>query len=367
MLQKHCEKFQFSNLITNLIFKESNEASCLKLASVAAFIVSELSLNINRILKPFNPILGETFEYFDNDKKFRYLAEQVSHNPPITAYICESEEFVIFADTRCKSKFKILKGAMEINFLNRVNIMFKASNQHFRYKLPTMFLKGLIYGTPHYDYEGVCEITSHKNSNGNKAVLEFFEEGWSKPLGSVEGKILNEKGEISYFLKGQWNYGLYLIEANGKDISILKNIDIKNINNNNDGLKITELWRIDENEDYYKKLDNNNYKLSKYAYNLNNLDEGLIKVLPKCDSRLRPDQRLLENRIMDKAEEGKKILEENQRQRHKEFERNKIKYEPSYFSEILDDKSKELIYLYKGGYWEDRTSNNFSRCHDIFN
>ncbi len=34
-------------------------------------------------MKPFNSILGETFEI--NNSKFEYIAEQVSHHPPISA------------------------------------------------------------------------------------------------------------------------------------------------------------------------------------------------------------------------------------------------------------------------------------------
>ena len=36
-----------------------------------------------RMQKPFNPLLGETFEL--KTKKFRFLSEQVSHHPPISA------------------------------------------------------------------------------------------------------------------------------------------------------------------------------------------------------------------------------------------------------------------------------------------
>lgn len=36
--------------------------------------------------KPFNPLLGETFE-FQKPGEYKFLAEQVSHHPPICAYI----------------------------------------------------------------------------------------------------------------------------------------------------------------------------------------------------------------------------------------------------------------------------------------
>ena len=36
--------------------------------------------------KPFNPLLGETFEFTTDH--FRYISEQVSHHPPISAWHC---------------------------------------------------------------------------------------------------------------------------------------------------------------------------------------------------------------------------------------------------------------------------------------
>jgi len=43
-------------------------------------------------MKPFNPLLGETFEYEQDG--FRLLLEQVSHHPPISALHCEHEKYV---------------------------------------------------------------------------------------------------------------------------------------------------------------------------------------------------------------------------------------------------------------------------------
>ncbi len=369
MLQKQCEKFQFSYLLSKNVLPEPENYVINKLATIAGFIVAEISLNINRILKPFNPILGESFEYFDNDLNFRFLAEQVSHFPAISAYICESEEFVVFGDTRYKSKFKILKGAMEISFFGLLNVLFKSMNKRFTFKLPTIYLKGLIMGTPHFDYEGAIEIKQYGESNGIKAILEFFEEGKKgRPLGQIEGRIIDQKGKSLYFLKGNWNYGMYLIEAEGKDmVRTIKNLDIKNLSKTGEGLKIWEIWRINPEEEYLKKFDINDYRISKYACNLNYLSDDLKGMIPYCDSRYRPDQNLLQNQNIEAAEKEKKRIEERQRERHKDFEVNKIKYEPIYFNEVMDDVAKECIYLYKGGYWEDRNDGNFkNKCYDIF-
>ena len=45
---------------------------------VAAFAVSTFAVNFHRAgRKPFNPILGETYECVREDKGFKFFAEQV--------------------------------------------------------------------------------------------------------------------------------------------------------------------------------------------------------------------------------------------------------------------------------------------------
>ena len=87
LLQKGCEQMYYSSLLDQANM-ESDPLD--RLLYVVAFAVSQYSLTINKTKKPFNPLLGETFEYVDNKRKFRYLAEQVSHHPPVSAMNCFS-------------------------------------------------------------------------------------------------------------------------------------------------------------------------------------------------------------------------------------------------------------------------------------
>ena len=43
-----------------------NDDPCMRIAYVMAFFFSYLSTTINRIKKPFNPLLGETFELIND-------------------------------------------------------------------------------------------------------------------------------------------------------------------------------------------------------------------------------------------------------------------------------------------------------------
>ena len=60
--------------------------------------------------KPYNPILGETFRCFwlhPNGTRSHFVAEQVSHHPPVSAfYVSNREEgYVVNCSCLAKSKF----------------------------------------------------------------------------------------------------------------------------------------------------------------------------------------------------------------------------------------------------------------------
>ena len=64
--------------------KGSNPAE--RLAYIAAFSVAQMTVCEHSTTKPFNPLLGETYEFINN--KIQTLSELVCHHPPITANIC---------------------------------------------------------------------------------------------------------------------------------------------------------------------------------------------------------------------------------------------------------------------------------------
>lgn len=65
-----------------------------------------------RLKKPFNPMLGETYELVTED--YRLFAEQVSHHPPISAYIQQGKGYIFkgFMDSKSKFGFGGGKGLM---------------------------------------------------------------------------------------------------------------------------------------------------------------------------------------------------------------------------------------------------------------
>jgi len=73
---------------------------------ITAFIVSNLATNVERMSKPFNPLLGETYELKnEGDAPFHYIAEQVSHHPPISAVYIRGQNWTLSASVEPKIKF----------------------------------------------------------------------------------------------------------------------------------------------------------------------------------------------------------------------------------------------------------------------
>ncbi|CAF4919717.1 unnamed protein product [Pieris macdunnoughi] len=79
--------------------------------------------------KPYNPVLGETFRCcwrHKNDTYTYYIAEQVSHHPPVSAFYISNRKdgFVIEGSLLARSKFygnstsAILEGCARIHLLN---------------------------------------------------------------------------------------------------------------------------------------------------------------------------------------------------------------------------------------------------------
>ena len=78
MLQRLCEEMEYSTLLD---IASQQENSLHRIQFVGAFAMSNYSSTLGRTSKPFNPLLGETYEYVRKDRGFRYISEQVSHHP----------------------------------------------------------------------------------------------------------------------------------------------------------------------------------------------------------------------------------------------------------------------------------------------
>ena len=327
MLQKQCEKFYYLELLNKASEEPSKE---MRLCYIAAFIIGEIFLNNGRTLKPFNPIIGESFEYFINDSNFRYCAEQVCHKPPVTAYWGENNNFEVYGDTLGSTSFKFFKGCMELSFSNKIHIKLKKFGDHYIYKPPNALAKGIINPPLYTDYSGDVLI-ENLNDKKYKCELKFIEEGWTpNSLGNFEGTVYNDDTPV-FLLGGNWKKNIYMTDAEGNNQK--------------------ELLSLDENLEYLKN-NSEKYILPEFVADLNNLTEELEKNLPKNDCRFKKDQRFLEEGNIDEAQKYKEKYEEKQRK-----ELNNDQHQILFFDKKYDEDNEVNYYEPNGQYWIMKKNN----------
>jgi len=114
------------------------------------------------------------------------------------------------------------------------------------------------------------------------------------------------------------------------------------------------------------------YNFTELAAQLNEPEEGVAPT----DSRLRPDQRLMEEGKWDEANVEKVRLEEKQRQarRKREAEAEEFAskdrpyppYEPVWFKKEKEPFTGAVFHMYQGKYWDCKEKQDWSMCPDIF-
>lgn len=98
LLQRVAEDMEYTDLLD---IAADRSDSLERMLYVAAFAASEYASTIGRVAKPFNPLLGETYEYVRPDKGYRFFVEQVSHHPPIGAAWAESPKWDYYVRLEC--------------------------------------------------------------------------------------------------------------------------------------------------------------------------------------------------------------------------------------------------------------------------
>jgi hypothetical protein len=157
--------------------------------------------------KPFNPILGETFQCKLNDSLF-YL-EQTSHHPPRTNFYVIGKNYKLFGYNEPDAfagpnSFKIgAKGRTIILFNDGVRIYFDNS---------PMILKGTIFGDRAIDFTGNIQVIDESNDlicdilinpdNRSGFFNKFFQKKNTFP-DYVSGIITSRKNNAKYNIKNK--------------------------------------------------------------------------------------------------------------------------------------------------------------------
>ncbi|CAI8024455.1 Oxysterol-binding protein 1 [Geodia barretti] len=328
-------------MVEDLVYADSlsaavaGEGTLEELTHVAAFACSVYAqTSSNAITKPFNPLLGETFECDRRaESGWRCLLEQVSHHPPMFAMHVEHKDWTLWEEYTVASKFRGKGSTTYVSrgwhlFSHTFASLIQSSNSnlvgsHYTWTKVVTTVHNIIIGNMWIDQSGPMKVTNHKT--GEEAVLNFH--------------------AYAYFTRERQRK---VSHAYSHQLRV-------------ENLPLAGDWPGSEAM----------YGFSEFACGLNEPEEGVAPT----DSRLRPDQRIMEKGDFDTANNEKLRLEEKQRAKRREREEAVARaaaaaadgdheeatrlervatYSPLWFRKEFDSVTNSMMHMYRGGYWEGK-------------
>uniref|UniRef100_A0A803LQ98 Oxysterol-binding protein n=1 Tax=Chenopodium quinoa TaxID=63459 RepID=A0A803LQ98_CHEQI len=270
MLQKMAEIMEYSYLLDQA---DECEDPYLRLR-LGQYLCTYYALQ--RTWKPFNSILGETYEMVSHNG-ITFISEQVSHHPPMSVGHCENEHFTYDLTSKLKTKF--LGNSLDVYPMGRTRVTLKRSGVVLDLVPPPTKVHNLIFGRTWVDSPGEMILTNL--TTGDKVVLYFQPCGWfGASRYEVDGYVYDANEEPKILMTGKWNESMSYqpCDVEGEPLP---------------GTELKEACHLDTPK-------NDKYQYTYFAHKINSFDTAPKKLLAS-DSRLRPDRYALEMGDLSKS------------------------------------------------------------------
>lgn len=344
LLQRVTEDMEYTDLLDTAADRSDSTE---RMVYVAAFAASEYASTIGRVAKPFNPLLGETYEYVRPDKGYRFFIEQVSHHPPIGAAWAESAKWDYYGESAVKSKF--YGKSFDINPLGTWFLKLRPSSggeELYTWKKVTSSVIGIITGNPTVDNYGSMLIKNH--TTGETCTLDFKPRGWKASSAYiVSGKIATADGKTRWSIGGRWNDKIYARLTPGFEDAALGPTSATS-KPTTDPTQAFLVWQA------HPRPSGIPFNLTPFVVTFQSLPAALRPYLPPTDTRFRPDQVAMEEGKYELAATEKNRVEEQQRKRRREIEARGEEFVPRWFEKRVCGVTGEEYWWSGGAYWESR-------------
>ncbi|XP_069560677.1 oxysterol-binding protein-related protein 7 [Brachyistius frenatus] len=336
LLQRLCEELEYSELLDTA---NNTPDPYQRMVYIAAFAISGYSTaTFRNRYKPFNPVLGESYECIREDRSFRFISEQVCHHPPISACHAESENFSFWQDQRWKNKF--WGKSLEILPTGMVNVTLPRYGDHYEWNKVVTCINNVLSQQRYLEHYGEVTIQNLKNNVCTCKITFVKARYWGSETNKneVQGTVLDQSGSVIHRFGGLWHEGIFC-----------------------DTLPTPKcVWKLNPLPKDYLLY----YGFSTFALELNELPADLKPLLPSTDSRLRPDQQMLEKGKVEESDKKKDDIEAIQRERRKDLAKKGEEHVPRFFKKAKDCCGRD-VWVTNGNYWKLRENPGFAKVDTI--
>ncbi|KAL3990529.1 Oxysterol-binding family protein [Acanthocheilonema viteae] len=327
---------------------------------VAAFIISSLSCNYMRLSKPFNPLWFETYELDREESGYRFIAEQVSHHPPKSAFHAESQSYEF--DGVVSPRLKFWGTSVEVQPSGNFQLKFLNHNETYTWKAVNVTIHNIMMGQMYIQLEGnlhiqcntglECKLSFKNNDSGRSRQNTFFQGFISKQEKALRAIYGNWTSFLSTceIVNFEFRYNDWLEIGKQFFQNCSARTDIPLIQ----GSKV--IWKSRPRPSNSSVM----YNFTSFTFLLNDPSD-ITDLLPPTDSRRRPDIRLLEAGQIEAAEKEKERLEVKQRQARALMKKTKEKL-PKWFKNVHAISKHQLLWMFTYKYW----NREYCDCEDIY-
>ncbi|MDA9080346.1 OSBP family protein [Candidatus Dependentiae bacterium] len=346
----------------HLLYQALDSKGVNRMSALVAFCISAFGGWYWRKEKPFSPTLGETYDWTSPDGRTRALVEQVEYFPPVCVWHVEGTSpggvrFEMSGELAGISKF----WGSYVEFLVNgcLHMTLPDTGEKFSWTKAALHLHNVISGDLWVDMVGKQRVVAH--TTGETATFKLHRASKREKRGKVTGEIRDKDGAKCATVSGSSIGDVHIAPEPGYQGCDVLDPRFSGI----DGAPAFTWSGLAPDA-------MQQYGFTTFAMSLNELTREQLRNLPPTDSRLRPDTRALEDGDDARANASKAKIEEQNRRLEKERKKNKVTYTPTWFEKHdgagTASKSRKVNYLehgeglyrYKGGYWERRTSGQWS-------
>ncbi|KAG7227741.1 hypothetical protein INR49_029506 [Caranx melampygus] len=327
LLQRLCEELEYSELLDTA---SNTPDPYQRMVYIAAFAISGYSTaTFRNRYKPFNPVLGETYECVREDRSFHFVSEQVCHHPPISACHADSPNFSFWQD-------------------------------HYEWNKVVTCIHNVLSQQRYLEHYGEVTIRNLKSNVCTCKITFVKSRYWGSDTNKneVQGTVLDQSGSVIHRFGGLWHEGIFC-----------------------DTLPTPKcVWKPNTQPKDYLLY----YGFSTFAMELNELTpEQVLSCLPQTaacartrgehiwrnpSSTTNKQNRfkliMLEEGKVDESDIKKDEIEGLQRERRKELAKKGEEHVPRFFKKAKDSCGRD-VWLTNGTYWKLRENPGFAKLENV--
>jgi oxysterol-binding protein 1 len=215
----------------------------------------------------------------------------------------------------------------------------------YTWKKVTSSVIGIITGNPTVDNYGLMEIKNW--TTGEICTLDFKPRGWKASSAyQVSGRVVDANGKTRWSIGGRWNDKIYARLTPGfEDAAVSASTVSQRQEGSNQAFLVWEC---------HPRPSGIPFNLTPFVVTLNAIPENLKPHIAPTDTRLRPDQRAMEDGEYDFAATEKHRVEEKQRAKRREREAKGEEFVPRWFSKGKCEITGEEYWVFNHEYWKIR-------------